>query len=590
MSLLAAQLTLPTNVSSTFSTYEPLFSASYDVLNSRVGVVALCLLAVFLSAWLLVPKSHYASFDNLPGPKPAHILWGNSLEVIKGVIGGKPTEWFEKYGKNVRYTAFGTTQALLTSDLTTINYILKNGYDFAKPPIPARVFKNMLGAGLITAEGMVHRRQRKVLNPAFGTAQVRNLMPEFWNKAYLLSDLWGGLIASGGDPVAAGLAATDGAGATPPNAVDKLAQGTDGLKIETLGWLNRFALDVLGLAGMNVEINSLRDVHNELSTAYKSISGQDSQITPWIMMEMIFPILRWIPSKRQKIMRASMDAAKANSARLLREKKAAIAKEAESGLVDPERERDVLSLLVRANMSPDVPADQRLSDAEVLAQVGTFLAAGHETTSTTLAFLLERLAQNPDVQEKLHAELAAVPDDRPTYDQISALPYLENCIREVLRLDPPAIVISRVSVDDTTLPVGTPMPGRDGSLVDSIQLRKGSQIFMAISHVNTSAELWGEDAHEFRPERHDAGPTDKVPGVYGNILSFYGGVRNCIGYRFAVMEMKTAMFVLLRHYRFETLPSQPKISRRWLFVQRPAVEGEENLGPQMPLMVRQRHD
>lgn len=116
-------------------------------------------------------------------------------------------------------------------------------------------------------------------------------------------------------------------------------------------------------------------------------------------------------------MRTNVAIAKKNSIKLLREKKAAIAAETAGGAeaADPsKRERDLLSLLVRANTSPDVPADQRLSDDEVVAQVATFLVAGHETTSTTLAFLLERLAQNPLAQEKLYAELAAVPDDRPT--------------------------------------------------------------------------------------------------------------------------------------------------------------------------------
>lgn len=182
-------------------------------------------------------------------------------------------------------------------------------------------------------------------------------------------------------------------------------------------------------------------------------------------------------------------------------------------------------------------------------------------------------------------------------------------MREVLRLDSPVIANSRVPVEDVTLPVGDPRPGRDGKLVDSIQVRKGTQILMgtykegamiharrmhshpsALSHVNASTELWGPDAREFNPDRHVVGPTEKVPGVYGNILSFYGGVRNCIGYRFAVTEMKAAIFVLVRHYRFEILPSKPKIRRKWLFVQRPAVEGEEEVGPQMPLMVRLRHE
>lgn len=293
MSILQAQFTLPANVSA-FAARE-LRTAS-AALNSPAGMVGITLALVLFSAFLFLRRRHFASFVNLPGPKPSHLLWGSSLEIIKGVVGGKHTEWFKTYGKNVRYTAFGTTQAMITSDLVTINYVLKNGYDFTKPPVPARVLINLLGAGLITAEGATHRRQRRVLNPAFGPVQIKNLMPEFWNKAYELDSIWGKLIASRGDPLAAGLAAKDGATVTPANDVDRPAEGSDGLKFETLRWFNRFALDVLGIAGMNVELGSLHNVDNELAKAYKAMATQQPQITPWIMIEMLFPIFRYLVS------------------------------------------------------------------------------------------------------------------------------------------------------------------------------------------------------------------------------------------------------------------------------------------------------
>ncbi|MDA4804999.1 cytochrome P450, partial [Enterobacter hormaechei] len=72
---------------------------------------------------------------------------------------------------------------------------------------------------------------------------------------------------------------------------------------------------------------------------------------------------------------------------------------------------DLLSLLLRANSDASLRPDQRLSDDEVLAQMTTFLFAGHETTAGVLSFALARLADNAGVQDQLYAEVEAVVDE-----------------------------------------------------------------------------------------------------------------------------------------------------------------------------------
>jgi cytochrome P450 len=102
----------------------------------------------------------------------------------------------------------------------------------------------------------------------------------------------------------------------------------------------------------------------------------------------------------------------------------------------------------------------------------------------------------------------------------------------------------------------------------------------AIQEVNRSTEIWGPDAGEFNPYRFDRDgiPAKHVSGVYGNLLSFLGGARNCMyvpfpphriqdtdtesGYRFAIAEMKAGLFALLRRLEFEALPSNPRIIRK----------------------------
>ena len=87
---------------------------------------------------------------------------------------------------------------------------------------------------------------------------------------------------------------------------------------------------------------------------------------------------------------------------------------------------------------------------------------------------------------------------------------------------------------------------------------------------NVSNEIWGPDAAIFNPDRHlrhdpyekTEGAAKRVPGVWRNQLSFLGGPRNCIGYRFALAEMKALLFVLGRSFAFEELPSHPIIEQK----------------------------
>jgi cytochrome P450 len=82
--------------------------------------------------------------------------------------------------------------------------------------------------------------------------------------------------------------------------------------------------------------------------------------------------------------------------------------------------------------------------------------------------------------------------------------------------------------------------------------------------INKLTSIWGEDAGEFKPERHLPPPSSAhvVPGIWGNLLTFLGGQRNCIGYRFALAEIKAILFVLIRNLKFEELASKPEIEKK----------------------------
>lgn len=101
-------------------------------------------------------------------------------------------------------------------------------------------------------------------------------------------------------------------------------------------------------------------------------------------------------------------------------------------------------------------------------EVPTFLVAGHETTTTATTWALYALTQAPVVQAKLRQELMTVSTDNPTMDELNALPYLDAVVRETLRLHAPVTSTLRAAVKDDVIPLGTPITGKNGEIIDSI--------------------------------------------------------------------------------------------------------------------------
>ena len=101
----------------------------------------------------------------------------------------------------------------------------------------------------------------------------------------------------------------------------------------------------------------------------------------------------------------------------------------------------------------------RLRVFTLILEIGTFLIAGHETTSTAMSWTLFGLCQNLEAQRRLREELLALQTDDPTMDELKSLHYLDMVIRESLRLYSPVFVSRRVAIKDTVLPM------KDGSLI-----------------------------------------------------------------------------------------------------------------------------
>lgn len=214
----------------------------------------------------------------------------------------------------------------------------------------------------------------------------------------------------------------------------------------------------------------------------------------------------------------------------------------------------------------------------------------HETTSVALSWGLYLLAQHQDIQDQLRQEveqlfngidaslpifsdfMQAVQEGRlesfveqaniPSYDAINNLRLLNNVCKETMRLYPPVPMTNRISTKDTTF--------------GHYYVPKGTTIFICPMVSHHDPRWWGKDVEQFRPSRWDDAPANQIsPYIY---LPFLAGGRQCIGYRFALMEFKVLLSILILNLKFSPVPG---------FVPRQKQQVTLRPYPSMKLMVEQ---
>ncbi|KAJ7259650.1 cytochrome P450 [Mycena rebaudengoi] len=527
----------------------------FQLLASVVGTLSAYALYKILKALYAEMRSPLRS---VPGPRSSHWFLGNSNELNKDDDCSLEAKWTAEYGRTLRFNGLFGFGRLYTTDTKALHHILSNNHVYQKSEISRYTLGRIVGPGILVVENDVHKQQRKIMNPAFGAPQVRELTGIFIEKSIQLRDVW---------------------------AAEAEKHGGVG-QVDVLSWLSKATLDIIGLAGFNYKFNTLDadEKRDELDEAFTTITSSELGLLDFFQAK--FPVLRLIPTKVNAVIRNSQEVMMRIGRQLLQDSKKGIA---EDGGSQSGRARDLLSLLVRANTSKDVPVNQRLSDKDVLAQVPTFLVAGHETTSTAATWALFALTQNVAVQTRLRDELLTVSTDNPSMDELNALPFLDCVVRETLRLHAPVTATSRIAIRDDVIPLGTPYTDINGTVHETLRIVKGQPIIIPILILNRDSEIWGSDALEFRPERWEASTpiTNSIPGVWGHMLTFLGGPRGCIGFRFSLVELKALLFTLIRGLEFElAVPATDIGVRATPIVLRPIVLSDMDAGNQLPLLVK----
>jgi cytochrome P450 len=329
------------------------------------------------------------------------------------------------------------------------------------------------GDGLLTTDGPFHRASRHIMLPAFHHARI--------------------------------LASLDTMLAETTAALDSL---TPGATVDLYTWTRRlalriamralFGLDPDGPAARSIDAAALFEQTLSFYSRDYSLRMLRGPFTPW--------------NQQQKATRA-----------LTRLIHSEISDRRTTG----ERGDDVLSLLMDAT-DEDGAA---LTDAQIRDEVMTLLFAGHDTTTSTVAFMFYELARHPDVVNRLLAEQSSqLAGSPPTPAQLmgEGLPYLEMVLDETLRLYPPAWIGPRRSVEPFEL-CGHAVPGNAFVNYCSWASHRLPDVF--------------PEPDSFQPERFT--PEAKASMPRGAYIPFGGGSRMCIGMRFGQLEIRTIATLVL---------------------------------------------
>ena len=406
----------------------------------------------------------------------------------------------------IRYRGlFNQERILVCSPKALAEVLVSNNYAFEKPSQIRHSIGRILGYGILFTEGDVHKLQRRNLTPAFAFRHIKDLYPVFWKKARQVTQA---MTAEFGN--------------------SELAE------TEVASWASRATLDIIGVAGMGRDFGAIQDENNALAKTYSKIMRPSKQAQLLALMGLFLPVwfLNLLPVRRNEDINEAAAKIRSVCRDLIQEKKAKLAETKQADV-------DILSVALESG---------GFSDENLVDQLMTFLAAGHETTATAMTWSIYMLSRYPEVQSRLRQEirerLPSVDSDVDiTSIDIDRMPYLNAVCSEVLRYYSPVPLTVREAAQDTTI-LGYPV-------------RRTTRIMLVPWATNFDHNLWGSDADRFNPDRWmPQNDGDKKAAASGGatsnyaFLTFLHGPRSCIGSSFARAEYACLLASWIGRFEF----------------------------------------
>lgn len=416
---------------------------------------------------------------------------------------------------------FGPQQVYLVSRPEWIEDILvKSAGKFGKGIALERA-KALLGEGLLTASGQHHLKQRRTIQPLFHRQHVQGFAAAMVRHA----ERWRDSVTPG----------------APLDVTKEMSRLTLGIVGETL-----FSSNVQG------DVDEVQEALTDAVSnfAYAFIPGLN------YVSKLPLPVFVKMRTARERLDRVIH--------RVIAERRSGGSGASEDAPLRTGGRTDLVSMLLAAR-DPENPNEGGMSDTQIRDEAMTIFLAGHETTANAMAWTWHLLGTAPEVEARLHAELAAVLAGRiPGVDDVPKLEWTRAVVSESMRLFPPAWTMGRRALESHTL---------GGYLIE-----KGALVIMSQWVVHRDPRWWN-DPESFQPARwlpQSATPVSSAAAA-GSASSasrpryayfpFGGGTRVCIGESFAWTEAILLLATIAQRLRFVCDPAEapalePRITLR----------------------------
>ncbi|KAK3987195.1 cytochrome P450 [Cladorrhinum sp. PSN332] len=461
----------------------------------------------------------FSPLRSIPGPKsPLYSPLGSMPAILSSnsPIGTYLT-WAQTWPTSpfIRFLSIFNSEMLLAVTPEAYKEVLANHcYEFKKPALVSNYMSHILGTkGVLFIEGDQHKTARKRLNPLFAGTNVKRMLPLFQQKA--------GEMARWFD-----------------TRLDANGEGT----FDITSAYHRMTIDIIGIAVFGVELGNLSSTDKEekrwdFLPCYSMLFEQSPLSAVITFINAAVPV-RWIPVKANRDFVGASKQVRKMTTEVVRNRIREVNEKSQFGTASGGN--DLLTMMIEDVWN--FRQGEGLGEDYIVDEMLTFLLAGHETSANALLWATYAMAVRPDVQDKVRADIVSLfeadPHKVPTMGEVESLPYLNNFLKEVLRVYSPAIFGYREAINDMYL-CGEFIP-------------KGT-IIMISPHVTSLSEaVWGPTASQFIPERWEKTEGPTADPYTTN--TFINGPRVCVGKQFALVEIKTLLIDLVPRFRFGMSP------------------------------------
>lgn len=462
-------------------------------------IIYTCFLRVYFSPLRYLPTVPYVP---IVGSVPA---------MMKLESGEYFEKWMHKLNASVyRFFWIYGIEKVCVVDADVIKAItVTKSKIYGKPPEDYRLLKDFLGEGLVTSENLVHHRNRKLCNGSFKLNALIEMLPVFEKCGREIINMW----------------------LTDMKTSKKDNQGYTEIAIHNE--MTNITFDVIGKCAFDYDFNAIKHDNSETTELFKSLVGGFKLSWQRIFPE-LFPILRIIRTpamKRHDNDIKRMDEVVYSVIKNKRDTLMNVSKNEGKGDNGYKPGRSLLTTLMQAK---DEDTGRMMNDKQLRDEVITFMLAGHETTAVSLTWCLLQIARYPEIQSKVREEILSIipsDDDEITNDHLDQLTYMTCVINETMRLYPAVMLVAREA--------------REDNCIKNYFFPKGTRININIAALHRNPKYW-DNPLEYNPDRFED-PAKIYPYSF---IPFITGSRMCIGYKFALMEMKCVLALLIRKFEF----------------------------------------